>query len=91
MPRAQTEVDAGRPRDCVIPTDDSGNGLVAPGWNSDGWHGPLRHFTLDRDPRARNQALPDGWRDVDYVLLGPPMTVFRGTEACEAWDHPGCR
>jgi hypothetical protein len=82
-------VDANLPRDSVILTDDdTWNDLVALGWNSDGWHGPIWHFKLDRDPIARDANLPGGWKDVDYVLLGRPMTVFQGTEILSAAEAP---
>ena len=87
--QALTYIDANLPRDTVILTDDdSWNDLVALGWNADGWQGPIWHFKLDRDPLARDKALPDGWKDVDYVLLGRPMTVFQGTEILSEEEAP---
>jgi hypothetical protein len=87
--QALAYIDQNLPRDSVILTDDdSWNDLVGLGWSSDGWHGPIWHFKLDRDPLARDQHLPDGWRDVDYVLLGRPMTVFQGTEILSEAEAP---
>lgn len=84
------------PRDTVVLTDDvTWNDLVRLGWSDDGWDGPVWHFKLDRDPEAATR-LPDGWRDVDYILAGPAMRAMLGTPAISdeqapqvvtAWRH----
>ena len=67
------------PRNSRILTDDTTwNDLVALGWSGDRWDGPIWHFKLDRDPEAR-QHLPNGWRDIQYVLAGRPMKALINT------------
>ncbi|QCB95017.1 ArnT family glycosyltransferase [Cellulomonas shaoxiangyii] len=76
------------PRDTVVLTDDTTwNDLVRLGWSGDGWEGPLWHYKLDRDPDAAAH-LPDGWRDVDYVLAGRGMGSLLGTDAISWQQSP---
>ena len=81
-------VDANLSRDTTVLTDDdTWNDLVQLGWSSERWRGPIWHFKLDRDPESRTY-LPDGWRDIDYVLLGPPMSWMVGTINISAEGSP---
>jgi dolichyl-phosphate-mannose-protein mannosyltransferase len=74
------------PRDTVVLTDDdTWNDLVRLGWNGNGWDGAVWHYKLDRDPEAAT-ALPNGWRDVDYLLAGPAMASLLGTPAI-SWEQ----
>lgn len=60
--------------DAPILVDDSyWNPLVEAGWNSDGWHGPIWYFKLDLDPVAREAELPEGWKEVEYILVNDVM------------------
>lgn len=77
----------------VILVDDSyWNPLVDAGWNSDGWHGAIWYFKLDLDPVARQRELPNGWQDVDYILINDVMVQnFDGLsklpELTDAYRH----
>ncbi|AVT35581.1 glycosyltransferase family 39 protein [Plantactinospora sp. BB1] len=69
------------PRDTVVLTDDdTWNDLVRLGWSGNGWDGAVWHYKLDRDPEAVTE-LPNGWRDVDYLLAGRAMESLLGTPA----------
>jgi hypothetical protein len=82
-------VNANLPRDTTVLTDDNTwNDLVKMGWSGDGWSGPLWHFKLDRDPVAQAENLPNGWEDVDYILLGRAMEVFVGGEILSSENAP---
>lgn len=86
--QALSYVAANLPRDTVVLTDDvTWNDLVRLGWSGDGWDGPVWHFKLDRDPESATR-LPDGWRDVDYILAGPAMRVMLGTPAISVEQSP---
>ncbi len=75
---AMAYVTANLPRDSVVVTDDiTWNDLVRSGWAADGFTGAVWYYKLDRDVEAE-QALPGGWRDVDYLLIGRPMAVLLG-------------
>jgi hypothetical protein len=81
-------VERSLPRDSVVLTDDiAWNDLVRAGWPSDGFTGAVWYYKLDRDPEAA-VALPNGWRDVDYVLVGRPMGLLAGTEALNRTTDP---
>lgn len=76
------------PRDTVVVTDDNAwNDLVRAGWASDGFSGAVWFYKLDRDVEAK-QALPRGWRDVDYLLVAPTMGRLLGTPALDATTDP---
>ena len=66
----KTNVDPGS---SILVDDSYWNPLVDAGWGSDGWHGAVWYFKLDLDPVAREASLPDGWKDVDYVLVNDVM------------------
>lgn len=67
-------LDANVSRDSRIVVDDSyWLSLVNAGWSGDGWDGPIWYFKLDLDPIARDENLPNGWRDVDYLLVNSDM------------------
>jgi hypothetical protein len=67
------------PRDSRILTDDNTwNDLVALGWTGDRWDGPVWHFKLDRDSEAR-EHLPNGWRDVQYIIAGRGLQALMNT------------
>jgi hypothetical protein len=38
------------------------------------WHGVISYYQFDLDPKTSSTELPDGWRDVDYVLQTSAMT-----------------
>lgn len=81
-------VEQNLPRDSVILTDDiAWNDLVRAGWPSDGFSGAVWYYKIDRDSEAR-AALPNGWRDVDYVLVGRPMGLLVGTASLNANTDP---
>jgi hypothetical protein len=74
------------PRDTVVLTDDNTwNDLVRLGWRGNGWDGAVWHYKLDRDPEAVTE-LPNGWRDVDYLLAGRAMESLLGTPAI-GWEQ----
>ncbi|MDW5322295.1 ArnT family glycosyltransferase [Plantactinospora sp. KLBMP9567] len=74
------------PRDTVVLTDDdTWNDLVRLGWSGNGWDGAVWHYKLDRDPEAVSE-LPNGWRDVDYLLAGRAMESLLGTPAI-SWEQ----
>jgi hypothetical protein len=61
-------------RSSTILVDDSyWNPLVDAGWSSDGWRGAIWYFKLDLDPVARESDLPNGWKDIDYILVNDVM------------------
>ncbi len=65
-------VEANIPRSRTILVDDVvWTDLAAAGWN-DQWRGALWFYKLDTDPAAKRK-LPDGWRDVAYVLSTAAM------------------
>ena len=80
-------------KNSAILVDDSyWNPLVDAGWDSDGWHGAIWYFKLDLDPVARQRELPNGWRDVDYILVNDVMVQnFDGLsklpELTDAYRH----
>lgn len=80
-------------KNSAILVDDSyWNPLVDAGWNSDGWHGAIWYFKLDLDPVARQRELPNGWKDVDYILVNDVMVQnFDGLsklpELTDAYQH----
>lgn len=94
--QALSYVAANLPRDTVVLTDDvTWNDLVRLGWSGNGWDGAVWHFKLDRDPESVAR-LPNGWRDIDYILVGPAMHSMLGTpavsgeqapEVVSAWRH----
>lgn len=62
--------------------------LVHAGFSSDGWDGPVSYYRFDLDPLTSGTRLPQGWRDIDYVvatremrLVGPAFTRTRATFA----------
>lgn len=82
-------VSANLPRTANILTDDNTwNDLVAMGWNSNGWRGPIWDFKLDKDPIAQQQNLPNGWKDVQYILTGRAMEVYVGTVVLSKENAP---
>jgi hypothetical protein len=84
--QALSFVAASLPRDTVVLTDDTTwNDLVRLGWRGNGWDGAVWHYKLDRDPEAVTE-LPNGWRDVDYLLAGPAMESLLGTPAI-SWEQ----
>lgn len=52
----------------VLVDDAYWTALVDRGWQSDGWNGAIWYYKLDLDPIAQTRVLPDGWRDVDYLI-----------------------
>jgi 4-amino-4-deoxy-L-arabinose transferase-like glycosyltransferase len=76
----------------ILVDDSYWNPLVDAGWDSDGWHGAIWYFKLDLDPVARQRELPNGWRDVDYILVNDVMVQnFDGLsklpELTDAYRH----
>lgn len=57
----------------ILVDDSYWNPLVDAGWDSDGWHGAIWYFKLDLDPVARERELPEGWKDVEYILVNDVM------------------
>ena len=57
----------------ILVDDSYWNPLVDAGWSSDGWRGAIWYFKLDLDPVARESDLPDGWKDIDYILVNDAM------------------
>lgn len=52
----------------IVANDAYFNPLVNAGWRDDGWDGPIWMYKLGLDPIAMGQYLPDGWKDVDYIV-----------------------
>jgi Dolichyl-phosphate-mannose-protein mannosyltransferase len=57
----------------ILVDDAYWNPLVDAGWSSDGWRGAIWYFKLDLDPVARDTDLPNGWHDIDYILVNNAM------------------
>ena len=57
----------------ILVDDSYWNPLVDAGWSSDGWRGAIWYFKLDLDPVARDSDLPNGWKDIDYILVNDVM------------------
>ena len=49
--------------------------LVRDGHGSvtDPWHGAISYYQFDLDPISSTKNLPQGWRNIDYVLASPAM------------------
>lgn len=52
----------------IVANDAYFNPLVNAGWRDDGWDGPIWMYKLGLDPIAMGQYLPDGWKDVNYII-----------------------
>ena len=80
------------PSTSILVDDSYWNPLVDAGWSSDGWRGAVWYFKLDLDPVARESDLPNGWKDVDYLLVNDVMVQnFDGLsklpQLSEAYKH----
>ena len=75
-------------RDTTIVTSDvAWNDLVRAGWAGDGFTGAIWFYKLDRDEEA-DVFLPQGWRDIDYLIIGPGMRQLIESRTVDAESDP---
>lgn len=74
---ALTYVEAHVSRRARVLTDDAfWVDLTRAGFSHDGWDGPVAYYKFDLDPVSAAMHLPQGWKDLNFILSTNEMRSF---------------